>query len=109
MYPYSEIPARVTAIREALLVDSRFRFAEPELITPYHIEEDPRLLAVHNHEYLQFLDTIYSDWTLANRPKTGVIPDTFAVRVNVCGLWLWALNSRLWSSTTPAALFALKE
>ena len=73
MYPYSECATRVESIHQAL-EKSDVDFVAPQTHPP------AALLAVHDADYLHFLEHIYPAWSAAGRPATGVIPETFAVR-----------------------------
>lgn len=78
VYPYSETPTRAEAIRDVLNANPSFRFEEPKPFDTLPIHEFPAFLAVHNHAYLNYFENIYSAWMDAERPLTGVIPDTFS-------------------------------
>ena len=72
VYAYSESPRRALNLRRALLGAGYAPEAPPPC--------DPRTLgAVHDPDYLHFLQHIYGAWTAAGRPASGVLPDTFAL------------------------------
>ncbi len=72
MYPYSESPARAAAILDALRQEGC-----GEIIPPQEHPLDS-IRAVHDEDYLHYLEHIYPAWAEAGRPETGVIPETFA-------------------------------
>ena len=74
MYPYSESPGRAAAILQALKQE-----AHVDIVPPRDYPLDP-IHAVHDSDYLHYLETIFSAWIEAGRPSSGVIPETFAVR-----------------------------
>jgi len=74
MRPYSESPARADVILQAL--QDR---GSADIVTPQEYPLDP-IRAVHDAEYLHYLENIYTTWIAEGQPETGVIPYTFAVR-----------------------------
>ncbi|MBM3239242.1 histone deacetylase family protein [Candidatus Poribacteria bacterium] len=74
MTPYSESPARADKILFEL---QKSDFAD--IISPRQYSLDS-IRAVHDLEYLHYLENIYAAWIAQGGPETGVIPDTFAVR-----------------------------
>jgi acetoin utilization deacetylase AcuC-like enzyme len=69
--PATEVPARVLAIREALITAGAH-----EIATVAH--DDSALLAVHDPALVQFLRTAWDDWSAAGLPSDRVVPYTFA-------------------------------
>ena len=74
MTPYSENPARANQI---LLTLQKSDFTD--IVTPWQYPLGP-IQAVHDSDYLHYLENIYGAWIAQGGPETGVIPDTFAVR-----------------------------
>ncbi len=74
LYPYSEAPARADAILHALQQGGYSEILSPRTYPATHLQ------AVHELNYLNYLEKIYPAWRAAGRPQTGVIPDTFALR-----------------------------
>jgi len=72
--PYSESPERAERILRALRDDG---FTD---IYPPRVYSSGPILAVHDADYLHFLEHIYSAWAAHGGPESGVVPDTFAVR-----------------------------
>ena len=72
MYPYSESPARAAAILKTLREEGY-----EEIIPPQEHPLDS-IRAVHDGDYLHYLEHIFAAWAGAGRPETGVIPETFA-------------------------------
>jgi acetoin utilization deacetylase AcuC-like enzyme len=73
VYPYSESPRRAFNLLSALKKSGGFSIETPRPCPP------ETLRAVHDSDYLHFLENIYAAWTAAGKPATGVLPDTFAV------------------------------
>jgi acetoin utilization deacetylase AcuC-like enzyme len=69
--PATEVPARATAIREALL-DA----GAPEVAAVAH--DDSALLAVHDPALVEFLRTAWEEWAAADLPSDRVVPYVFA-------------------------------
>ena len=74
LYPYSEAPARAEAILKTLQQEGY-----TEIVPPRDYSFD-LLRAVHDADYLRYLENIYPAWEEASRPQSGVIPETFALR-----------------------------
>ncbi len=74
LYPYSEVPARAEAILQALQEGGYTQIVSPRTYPLAAIR------AVHDADYLHYLENIYPAWEAAGRPATGVIPETFALR-----------------------------
>ena len=74
LYPYSEAPARADAILHALQQGGYSEILSPRTYPATHLQ------AVHELNYLNYLEKIYPAWRAAGRPQTGIIPDTFALR-----------------------------
>jgi acetoin utilization deacetylase AcuC-like enzyme len=74
MTPYSESPARADKILFEL---QKSDFAD--IISPRQYPLAP-IRAVHDSDYLHYLENIYAAWIAEGGPETGVIPNTFAVR-----------------------------
>jgi acetoin utilization deacetylase AcuC-like enzyme len=69
--PATEVPARASAIREALLeVGARAHAAVAH--------EDSALLAVHDPTLVEFLRTAWQEWAAADLPSDRVVPYIFA-------------------------------
>jgi acetoin utilization deacetylase AcuC-like enzyme len=68
--PATEIPARATAIRDAL--DARVVDAQPH--------DDAALLAVHDEALLAYLASAWDEWNGAELPQEQVVPYVFAHR-----------------------------
>jgi acetoin utilization deacetylase AcuC-like enzyme len=66
--PATEIPARATAIRDAL--DARVVDAQPH--------DDAALLAVHDQALLAYLASAWDEWNGAELPQEQVVPYVFA-------------------------------
>ena len=69
--PATEVPARATAIRGALL-DA----GAPEVAAVAH--DDSALLAVHDPALVEFLRTAWEEWAAADLPSDRVVPYVFA-------------------------------
>jgi acetoin utilization deacetylase AcuC-like enzyme len=69
--PATEVPARATAIREALL-DA----GAPEVAAVAH--DDSALFAVHDPALVEFLRTAWEEWARADLPSDRVVPYVFA-------------------------------
>ena len=74
MYPYSECPARIESIRQNLEQSGYTDFISPNTYPPACLQ------TVHDTDYLHFLEHIYPAWRTADRPASGVFPETFALR-----------------------------
>ena len=74
MKPYSEAPARA----DKLILTLQER-GFTDIVAPQQYSLEP-IRAVHNPDYLYYLENIYDAWATEGKPKMGVIPDTFAVR-----------------------------
>jgi acetoin utilization deacetylase AcuC-like enzyme len=74
MYPYSECPTRIESIRQNLQQSGYTDFISPNTYPPACLQ------TVHDADYLHFLQHIYPAWRAADRPTTGVFPETFALR-----------------------------
>ena len=74
LYPYSDAPARAEAILHALQLGGYKEILSPRSYPPELLQ------AVHDLNYLNYLEKIYPAWREAGRPQTGVIPETFALR-----------------------------
>lgn len=70
--PHPETPARAERIIAALRASARF-----EVLPPHSYGPEP-LRHVHAPEYLDYLESAYSEWIQAGLPESGVIPDAFA-------------------------------
>jgi acetoin utilization deacetylase AcuC-like enzyme len=81
--PATEVPARVAAIREALLATGARE-------VPAIAHDDSALLAVHDPALVEFLRTAWEDWSAADLPSDRVVPYVFA-------------RSELTSGRAPAA------
>jgi acetoin utilization deacetylase AcuC-like enzyme len=68
--PATEIPARATAIQDAL--DARVVDAQPH--------DDAALLAVHDEALLAYLASAWDEWNGAELPQEQVVPYVFAHR-----------------------------
>ena len=80
--PATEVPARMVAIRQALVVAGA-----REVAATTH--DDSALLAVHDPALVEFLRTAWDDWSAAALPSDRVVPYVFA-------------RSELTSGRTPA-------
>jgi acetoin utilization deacetylase AcuC-like enzyme len=69
--PATEVPARATAIREALL-------AAGAREVPGVAHDDSALLAVHDPALVGFLRTAWEEWSAAPLPSDRVVPYVFA-------------------------------
>jgi acetoin utilization deacetylase AcuC-like enzyme len=69
--PATEVPARATALREALL-DA----GASEVAAVAH--DDSALLAVHDPALVEFLRTAWEEWAAADLPSDRVVPYVFA-------------------------------
>jgi acetoin utilization deacetylase AcuC-like enzyme len=69
--PATEVPARVLAIRQALLAGGATEH-------PTVAHDDAALLAVHDAELLDFLRTAWDEWAAADLPSDRVVPYIFA-------------------------------
>jgi acetoin utilization deacetylase AcuC-like enzyme len=69
--PATEVPARATALREALL-DA----GASEVAAVAH--DDSSLLAVHDPALVEFLRTAWEEWAAADLPSDRVVPYVFA-------------------------------
>src|SRR3954469_11222322 len=69
--PATEVPARVVAIREALLATGARQ-------VPAVAHDDAALLAVHDPALVEFLRTAWEDWSAARLPSDRVVPYVFA-------------------------------
>jgi acetoin utilization deacetylase AcuC-like enzyme len=69
--PATEVPARATAIRDALL-DA----GAPEVAAVAH--DDSALLAVHDRALVEFLRRAWEEWAAADLPSDRVVPYVFA-------------------------------
>jgi acetoin utilization deacetylase AcuC-like enzyme len=69
--PATEVPARATALREALLDADA-----PEVAAVAH--DDSALLAVHDPALVDFLRTAWKEWAAADLPSDRVVPYVFA-------------------------------
>jgi len=72
--PYPESPARAEAVLQAL---QDVGFAD--VIPPREYPLDA-LLAVHDPDYLHYLEHAYPAWVAAGQPEEGVVSVTFALR-----------------------------
>jgi len=109
MTPYSESPDRADKILLALQ-ESDFT----EIITPrqYTLEA---IQAVHDSDYLHYLENIYPAWISEGGPEAGVIPHTFAVRSmgkktarlgNQIGYYCFDAQTPIVQRTYEASLFS---
>ncbi len=107
MKPYSESPERVENILFALQ-----KSGFTDVVTPRQYPLD-FIRAVHASEYLHYLEDIYSEWIAAGKPKTGVVPHTFAVRtldkkpaklINQIGYYCFDAQTPIVQHTYKAAL-----
>jgi acetoin utilization deacetylase AcuC-like enzyme len=69
--PATEVPARVLAIRQALVAAEA---REVEAVA----HDDAALLAVHDAALVEFLRTAWEEWAAANLPSDRVVPYVFA-------------------------------
>jgi acetoin utilization deacetylase AcuC-like enzyme len=69
--PATEVPARATAIREALV-------AAGAREVPAVAHDDSALLAVHDPALVGFLRTAWEEWSAASLPSDRVVPYVFA-------------------------------
>jgi acetoin utilization deacetylase AcuC-like enzyme len=65
------VPARVVAIREALVAAGAHEVAASE-------HDDSALLAVHDPAFVEFLRTAWEEWSAAGLPSDRVVPYVFA-------------------------------
>jgi acetoin utilization deacetylase AcuC-like enzyme len=107
MMPYSESPARADKI---LLELQKNGFTD--IVAPRQYSLGP-IRAVHDSDYLHYLENIYAAWITEGGPETGVIPDTFAVRtmskrpgklVNQDGYYCFDAQTPIVRQTYKAAL-----
>ncbi|KAI0756130.1 Arginase/deacetylase [Daedaleopsis nitida] len=72
---YLECPDRLQRIKTALEQDDAFE------IIPVQSDDWPKIrtyiLTVHSEDYLDYLETIYDEWTAIGGDKTAVFPETF--------------------------------
>ena len=87
--PTAEVPARVLAIREALLAANAQEVAAVE-------HDDAALLRVHDPALVEFLRTAWEDWAAADLPSDRVVPYVFAQSELTSGR----------APATPAAVWA---
>jgi acetoin utilization deacetylase AcuC-like enzyme len=87
--PATEVPARVVAIREALVAAGA-----REVAAVAH--DDSALLAVHDSALVEFLRTAWDDWSAADLPSDRVVPYVFARSELTSGR----------AAATPAAVWA---
>jgi acetoin utilization deacetylase AcuC-like enzyme len=69
--PATEVPARATALREALLDAGALEVAAVA-------HDDSALLAVHDPALVEFLRTAWEEWAAADLPSDRVVPYVFA-------------------------------
>ena len=74
MQPHSESPARADAILRALRGEGDAQVLAPR---PYSLEP---ILAVHDRQYLEYLEHVYAAWVRAGLSEVGVLPEAFAGR-----------------------------
>ncbi|KAI0701243.1 hypothetical protein C8T65DRAFT_788917 [Cerioporus squamosus] len=77
LVPYLESPARVQKIKTSLEENGTFEIVPAEDDWP-DIRE--HILAVHSHDYLQYLENIYEEWVAVGGDKSAVFPETFRHR-----------------------------
>lgn len=74
MKTHAEAPARAETILRALQEEGL-----SDIVAPRRYPFAP-ILAVHDVEYLHYLEKVYAVWVAEGRDRRGVVPDTFAVR-----------------------------
>ncbi len=95
LVPYLESPDRVRKIKQSLEEDDAFQILPADDDWP---DISVHILAVHSHDYLQYLETIYEEWVAVGGDKvehilhscieawvltqsqTAVFPETFRHR-----------------------------
>ncbi|RDX50512.1 Arginase/deacetylase [Lentinus brumalis] len=77
LVPYLESPDRVRRIKQSLEEDDTFQIISADDDWP---DINVHILAVHSHDYLQYLETIYEEWVAVGGDKTAVFPETFRHR-----------------------------
>ncbi|MFQ6039290.1 MAG: histone deacetylase family protein [Candidatus Poribacteria bacterium] len=107
MTPYSESPTRVEKILDAL---QKSDFTQ--IITPRQYPLEP-IRAVHDADYIYYLENIYAAWIAEGGPEAGAIPHTFALRtmskrpeklVNQIGYYCFDAQTPIVQGTYEAAL-----
>ncbi|RPD64780.1 Arginase/deacetylase [Lentinus tigrinus ALCF2SS1-6] len=74
LVPYYESPDRVRKVKQALEENGTFQILPAEDDWPQIREH---ILAVHSHDYLEYLETIYDEWVAIGGDKSAVFPETF--------------------------------
>ncbi|KAI0714634.1 hypothetical protein C8Q76DRAFT_431838 [Earliella scabrosa] len=77
LVPYLESPDRMRRIKGALEQDDRFELVPADRDWP---DIKSHILAVHSAEYVDYLETIYDEWTAIGGDKSAVFPETFRHR-----------------------------
>lgn len=105
--PYFELPRRVTIISEALAAAG---FAAPEAPRPFGVGP---ALAVHDRDYVAYLEGAYASWVAAGRPPEAVMPCTFPLPglragsrspQGMAGRYTFDLSAPITAGTFAAAL-----
>ncbi|KAI8907398.1 histone deacetylase superfamily protein [Gorgonomyces haynaldii] len=73
--PFREVPARATSVL------AKCKELGMEILEPKEFGEE-WILKVHTQDYLDFLKRAYKEWTAGGGNPDGVIPDTYAVRLD---------------------------
>ncbi|HIE27714.1 TPA: histone deacetylase family protein [Candidatus Poribacteria bacterium] len=109
MTTYSESPARAEIILWALQKSDFTEITTPRQYPLAFIR------AVHDSDYIYYLENIYSVWITEGEPEAGVIPHTFALRtmskrpeklVNQTGYYCFDAQTPIVQGTYEGALFS---
>ena len=73
---YQEMPSRMDSVMNAIKQRN-----VGEIVGPVDYGLDP-ILAIHSQEYLDYFQTAYEEWLKQDGNPDGVMPDTYAVRLD---------------------------